>query len=99
MPPTMQGCREARIPLHSLVLPGKGKPTKGGLIMWELLLDDGTFEWWAQDAPDAPGGAIVWRRRVSTYNFIQPDGTPSAIRREGSLSWWRRMMGLEVGAS
>lgn len=62
---------------------------------WELLLTVNGSEYWAVDDATAPGGAIVWRRPVSSWNFISPDGTPCNVRREGSLSWWRRAMGLE----
>lgn len=64
-------------------------------MTWELLLTLDGFEWWAVDDANAPGGAIVYRRRESSYNVIMPDGTPGGVRREGSLAWWRRAMGIE----
>lgn len=66
-----------------------------GASKWSLLLTLDGFEWWAIDDSSAPGGAVVWRRRESSWNVVMPDGTPGGVRREGSLAWWRRMMGME----
>ena len=52
-----------------------------------LAVLDGV-EFWA-----GVGGSQVYARRVSAWNWIGPDGTPNALRWEGSREWFDRWYG------
>ncbi len=63
---------------------------------WQLLDVREGFEYYALTHPellgDRPDGLEpdVYRRRVSDWNVTMPDGRPSGLRYEGSLSWYRQ---------